>query len=339
MDCSKYLDELVHPVIDDMIERLIKTKPDDPIPIILEVLEKHNGRESVPLTTKEELELKDLQKRWKELKSKPIETKEEVKITVSPSKPSEKEELKFSKSLPRGGLKRAPPTDSDSDTDDTETFSRSALLKVKPQSKKPPRASVSAEVMGLFNSRAKVKHVVVPKDEATRQKIKLRLKDSFTTKNLDDKDIDVVVDAIKEVHFKDGDYIIKQGDDGNEFYILESGECECYKLFPGDEVAKKLRDYVPGESFGELALLYNAPRAATIKAVEDVTLWSLDRQTFNMIVKDASRKNREMYEEFLKSVELLSSMDYYELVSLSDALKKEKYKAGDFIIKEGEIGD
>lgn len=86
-------------------------------------------------------------------------------------------------------------------------------------------------------------------------------------------------------------------------------------------------------------MLYNAPRAATIKATEDVTLWALDRQTFNNIVKDASRKNREMYQKFLKSVELLSSMDYYELVTLSDALKKEKFQHAQSIIKEGEIGD
>jgi len=46
--------------------------------------------------------------------------------------------------------------------------------------------------------------------------------------------------------------------------------------------------YGPGEAFGELALLYNAPRAATIKAVSDCVLFSLDRQTFNHVVKDAA---------------------------------------------------
>lgn len=46
---------------------------------------------------------------------------------------------------------------------------------------------------------------------------------------------------------------------------------------------------MPGEGFGELALLYNAPRAATIKAIEDSIVWKLDRDTFNHIVKDAAQ--------------------------------------------------
>jgi cAMP-dependent protein kinase regulator len=45
--------------------------------------------------------------------------------------------------------------------------------------------------------------------------------------------------------------------------------------------------------FGELALLYNVPRAATIFANEECVLWKLDRDVFNHIVKDAARMKRE----------------------------------------------
>ncbi len=45
--------------------------------------------------------------------------------------------------------------------------------------------------------------------------------------------------------------------------------------------------------------MYNAPRAATIIADDDAILWSLDRSTFNHIVKDAASKKREKYETFL----------------------------------------
>jgi cAMP-dependent protein kinase regulator len=100
-----------------------------------------------------------------------------------------------------------------------------------------------------------------------------------------------------------------------------------------------LKTYVPGEAFGELALLYNAPRAATIKAKTDSHLWVLDRNTFNNIVKEAAQRKRDKYETFLKSVPLLQSMDHYERSKLADAIKEEKYEAEEFIIKQGENGN
>jgi len=128
---------------------------------------------------------------------------------------------------------------------------------------------VSAEVLGLWNQPSDFKAAVVEKDQLTKDKIKQRLKNSFMFQNLEDKEMDIVINAMKEVRAKEGDVIIKQGDKGDDLFVLESGECECYKLFEGDAAEKKLRDYTPGEAFGELALLYNAPRAASIRATED----------------------------------------------------------------------
>jgi len=85
--------------------------------------------------------------------------------------------------------------------------------------------------------------------------------------------------------------------------------------------------------------LYNAPRAATVKVVEPATLFSLDRETFNHIVKDAAVKKREKYDEFLSKVELLTTMDAYERSKIADALKIQKFKKGEYIVKEGEKGD
>ena len=88
-----------------------------------------------------------------------------------------------------------------------------------------------------------------------------------------------------------------------------------------------------------MALLYNAPRAATIKAKTDCLLYSLDRATFNHIVKDAAARKREKYEDFLKKVSVLQSMDHYERSKLADAIKEETFKPGDAVIKQGENGN
>lgn len=100
-----------------------------------------------------------------------------------------------------------------------------------------------------------------------------------------------------------------------------------------------MKTYEEGEAFGELALLYNAPRAATIISKTECVLFGLDRETFNHIVKDAAAKKREKYENFLASVELLDTMDPYERSKIADALKPITYKKGEFVVKEGEFGD
>ena len=67
-----------------------------------------------------------------------------------------------------------------------------------------------------------------------------------------------------------------------------------------------------GDSFGELALMYDAPRAATVIGKTDMKLWAMDRLTYKHILMDTTLKKRNMYKEFLEHVPLLRSLDPYE---------------------------
>jgi cAMP-dependent protein kinase regulator len=117
-------------------------------------------------------------------------------------------------------------------------------------------------------------------------------------------------------------------------YVVDMGELNCFKKFDGKEEDTLLKVYYPGEAFGELALLYNAPRAATIIAKTDSILFSLDRECFNHIVKDAAAKKRQKYENLLESIELLDAMDNYERSQIADALLTRTYEDGEYVVTQ-----
>merc|ERR1719183_2926065 len=102
-------------------------------------------------------------------------------------------------------------------------------------------------------------------------------------------------------------------------FLLEEGEVECFKLINMEQVLVKT--CVAGDVFGELALLYNCPRAASVIAKSSCLLWELDRETFSRIVKDAAALKREKYMDFLRKVPLFSNVEPYEMMTIADALK------------------
>jgi len=214
-----------------------------------------------------------------------------------------------------------------------EEFNKKAHLKGK------NRTAVSAETYGQYNKKKEFVPKVISKSKEQINRIKTSIIHSIIFQNLENNEVNIVINGMEEKNYNPGEFVIKQGESGDCLFIVEKGDLECYKRFGNDTNDKLLKVYSSGDSFGELALLYNAPRAASVKAKTKSILWSLDRETFNYIVKDASMKKREKYEKFLKSVEILSTIDGYEIYQICDALKTCSFKDGDYVIKEGEMGD
>lgn len=84
--------------------------------------------------------------------------------------------------------------------------------------------------------------------------------------------------------------------------------------------------------------MYNAPRAATIKAKGKGKIFGLDRYTFINIVQEAATKKRKAYLDVLSKVEILGEIDPYEKEQICDVLKEENYKAGEYVVRQGEEG-
>lgn len=138
--------------------------------------------------------------------------------------------------------------------------------------------------------------------------------------------------------------VITQGDQGDFFYVVEKGSFEVYvnpsgHFQPPDGMGQNVGKIEAGGSFGELALMYNAARAATVISAEpNCTLWALDRLTFRRILMESTFARRRMYEGFLEEVPLLQSLTPYERSKIADALESQKFGPGYTIIREGDPG-
>jgi len=105
--------------------------------------------------------------------------------------------------------------------------------------------------------------------------------------SLGEKELNIVADAMTIQKPSKGATIIEEGKDGNDMFVVEKGTFKCTKVIKGKLTF--LKNFEAGDAFGELALLYNAPRAATVTCeLPNSVLYRLDRETFNAIVKEAS---------------------------------------------------
>ncbi|XP_063242250.1 cAMP-dependent protein kinase type II regulatory subunit [Bacillus rossius redtenbacheri] len=181
--------------------------------------------------------------------------------------------------------------------------------------------------------------VVYPKSDEQRQRLAESVKNIFLFRTLDKEQTQNVLDAMFEKKVISDEYIIRQGDDGDNFYVIESGVYEVYVQSEHDQEPKHIHTYDNVGSFGELALMYNMPRAATVKAVSAGSLWAMDRMTFRRIVLKSAFRKRKMYEQLIDSVPMLKALQPYERMSLADALLPRVYSDGELIIKQGDSAD
>lgn len=211
------------------------------------------------------------------------------------------------------------------------------------------RTSVSAESLQPDADSGSWKPPNHPKTPDQLSRLKTAVSGNFLFSQLDDESFAMVLAALVEKPIPAANIkVISQGDAGDYFYVIEHGDFDIHIHASGslqngpDGMGKKVATIGPGGSFGELALMYNAPRAATVSSTpggKGGMLWQLDRVTFRRIIMDGAFQKRKMYEGFLEEVPLLSSLKGYERAKIADALESTKFPPGTSIIREGDPGD
>nr|XP_046249699.1 endoplasmin [Scatophagus argus] len=200
------------------------------------------------------------------------------------------------------------------------------------------RASVCAEAFNPDEDEEdKEPWVTHPKTDEQRQRLQEACRDILLFKNLDPEEMSQVLDAMFEKFCTVGEHIIDQYDDGDNFYVIESGTFNIFVKV--DNTEKLIGCYDNRGSFGELALMYNTPRAATIIATSPGALWCLDRLTFRRIIVKNNAKKRKLYEAFIETLPLLTSLELSERMKVVDVISTKVYSDSQQIIAQGDLAD
>ncbi|GFW52486.1 hypothetical protein TNCV_404141 [Trichonephila clavipes] len=181
-------------------------------------------------------------------------------------------------------------------------------------------------------------HVVIEfcpicRREKSKELIQRAILENDFMKNLETVQIREITDCMYPVEYGQDSVIIKEGDIGSVVFVMEEGKIEVSK---GNRYLCTLG---PGKVFGELAILYNCTRTATVTALSDCRLWAIERQCFQTIMMRTGLVRQAQYTDFLKSVPTFRKLKEDMLIKIADVLEETTYKYGDYIIRQGARGD
>jgi cAMP-dependent protein kinase regulator len=192
--------------------------------------------------------------------------------------------------------------------------------------------NVQAKLM-LFDSLDEITSPIIFKDPEAHALIKNTLLKSFIFKNLTFCEMEELIDAFYPVKYEKNDTIIEQGGNYDHFYIVSQGLVE-YQVN-----GQKVGTGGPGEFFGELALLYDCPRAATVLASTITThLFQVDQKTMRFILQAQTKKSEETKMALIEGVDLFNQLTATDKKKLCASLRPRLFKRGDVIAKPKSAG-
>jgi len=144
--------------------------------------------------------------------------------------------------------------------------------------------------------------------------------------------------SMKCVEIKSGETVINEGDDGNTFYIVEDGEFDVFQKDASG--AQNIVDHHGrGGSFGELALMYDAPRNATVTATTDAKVRVLQRTWLNRIAMTAGQEKLNKVSSWLAKIDLLAPLTNVERGKIAEAMEVMDFPEPSTVFQQGDAGD
>ncbi|GLE03200.1 hypothetical protein PINS_up012079 [Pythium insidiosum] len=202
------------------------------------------------------------------------------------------------------------------------------------------RVEVSAEVISKKHILSTpVKRVVHPKNASSKELLMKILQSNVLFTGQTSAEINDCLDAFFPMKAEPGAIVIRQGDQGDHFYAIGSGQLEVLVAVNGSPNPIRYGILGPGMGFGELALLCNMPRAATIKALTDVELWALERNVFREILASHKLMRLNKALQVLQGIPILNKLTHQELQQVAAAMEWEEYEPTTIIIRQGEVGE
>lgn len=159
--------------------------------------------------------------------------------------------------------------------------------------------------------------------------------------NLSDAQIEYVSREAYIQHFQVGQTVMEKGEYGHRFYIVNSGVFEVSNAaMVSDTMPNGTLKLRTGDSFGELALLYNAPRAATVMCQRAGSVWVLSRTTFKNTCRMKMEGRILEYSELIAKVEIFKNRtSKTTLANVCNALEERYFLNDELIVQEGAEAD
>lgn len=210
-------------------------------------------------------------------------------------------------------------------------FSKIATIR---KGHKQKAAFVDARISdSTYNEVPNAKIQDIPKTEQEVRLIVNSLKKHFIFSNLKQEYKSIIVHHMRHYFLGPGEVVFEQGQPGKNFYVVASGKLEVIVN------SKQVTQLKPGDSFGEMALIHDTPRTATVKTLEKSSLWGLERKTFRKTLELLESVNYQENKQFIETVSIFDTLTTVQKESLVHAFSTQYFNPSTKIIKEGEPGE